>query len=360
MIRSLRAIVSFAGKPPVVGGLPAPERVRRALERSGGVAEVAVVDLASAGTEAAIPSGPALLVAPNGLPDVAALLRFCEEAEARGTRSAWVWKGTSIALYAPDGTGLGSAAGLLGGPVPAGDFAVLPAPDTAWTPLTSENEIRLAEARLFASLPQPTDGYLSRLDRRVSIALTRLLVQTPLTPNAITGLSLLAGLAGVALVASPAYVACLAGTLLVWLSAILDGCDGEVARLKLASSESGRRFDLFVDHVVNFAVLLAVPVHVHRARPDLPIGWATAALAFGVLMSMATVGLLLGKSSPAGRQSVDRFLERIASRDFVYLLIPLAAIARLEWFLYAAAIGANVFWAAAGFRLVRRPAGTRA
>jgi hypothetical protein len=37
------------------------------------------------------------------------------------------------------------------------------------------------------------------------------------------------------------------GTLIVRLSSIPDGCDGEVARLKLLSSEAGRWFDLLVE-----------------------------------------------------------------------------------------------------------------
>ena len=36
-------------------------------------------------------------------------------------------------------------------------------------------------------------------------------------------------------------------------------------------------------------------------------------------------------------------LEKLASRDYTYLLLILALLGRLEWFLYAAAVGAWVF-----------------
>jgi CDP-alcohol phosphatidyltransferase len=82
---------------------------------------------------------------------------------------------------------------------------------------------------------------------RFSIALSRRLARTRITPNQITAASLAVGLAGAALVASADYATCLLGTLIVWLSSILDGCDGEIARLKLLSSEAGRWFDLLVE-----------------------------------------------------------------------------------------------------------------
>ena len=34
----------------------------------------------------------------------------------------------------------------------------------------------------------------------------------------------------------------------------------------------------------------------------------------------------------------------LARRDFIYLLLPLAAIGKLEWFLWASAIGGNLFF----------------
>ena len=181
-------------------------------------------------------------------------------------------------------------------------------------------EARAAESRLFASLGKPTDGFLSRFDRRISTFLSRRLIRTPVTPNQITWASIAVGLAGALAVASRKVSVCVAGSLLVWLSAILDGCDGEVARIELLSSENGARLDLFGDHVVNFAALAAVAVHVQRMHPP---GFTAAAilLGLGVLSSAWTVARL----SPAGGANagvVDLAVERLASRDFVYLADP--------------------------------------
>ena len=48
---------------------------------------------------------------------------------------------------------------------------------------------------------------------------------------------------------------------------------------------------------------------------------------------------------PSGRRlGFRRVYERIASRDYIYVVILLTAVEHLEWFVWAAAVGANIFW----------------
>jgi phosphatidylglycerophosphate synthase len=283
-------------------------------------------------------AAPAALLAGDGIPDAAAFVRFCAEAEALHRPAAWFWRGEPIAIYRP--------AGDPDGPhwPPREGVSRIEAPDSAWLPARDVAEARAAEGRLWTALGKATDGFLSRFDRRFSTALSRRLIATPITPNQITWVSIAVGLLGALAIASTDYGTCLLGAGLVWLSAILDGCDGEVARLKLLSSRGGAKLDLFGDHVVNFAVLAGIALHVHRVRPE---GFAAAAilLAFGVLMSALTVARLLPPEGTRGG-ALDLALERVASRDFVYLVIPLAALRHLDWFFYAAAAGSNLFWMA--------------
>jgi hypothetical protein len=50
---------------------------------------------------------------------------------------------------------------------------------------------------------------------------------------------------------------------------------------------------------------------------------------------------------PARKRSVyARLHESLASRDFAYLLVILTLVDRIEWFLWAAAVGTYVFAAA--------------
>jgi hypothetical protein len=62
-------------------------------------------------------------------------------------------------------------------------------------------------------------------------------------------------------------------------------------------------------------------------------------------VSAATVAYVSSSSSPATEAGrLELLIERLASRDFVYLVIPLAALDRLDWFFWAAAVGSNLFW----------------
>jgi phosphatidylglycerophosphate synthase len=317
-----------------VAGVPIRERVARALSTLPEVERIA-----TPGSAQPLRTDLATVeLSGEGLPETSAFSRFAAKAADATGRTAWIWRGEPIAVYFPAGDPPGTEW------PPERIASELPAEAESWTPVRDGVEARAAEDRLFAALGKPTDGFLSRLDRRVSTAISRRLARTRVTPNAVTWVSIGVGLAGAVALASAGTAVCVAGALLVWLSAILDGCDGEIARVKLLASEAGARLDLFGDHLVNFAVLAAIAVHVHRARPE---GFAAAAvlLAVGVCASAWTVARLSGngRSPSAGW---DLAVERLASRDFVYLVIPLAALDRLDWFFWAAAVGSNVFWVA--------------
>ncbi len=103
------------------------------------------------------------------------------------------------------------------------------------------------------------DGFISQyinrpLSRRLSVALSR----TPLTPNHITLLSFCMGLAGaVGLITTDPWL-WIAGGILIQIASIVDGCDGEVARVKLLHSPHGAWLDTVLDRYADLAIGLAV------------------------------------------------------------------------------------------------------
>jgi len=202
----------------------------------------------------------------------------------------------------------------------------------------------------------PIDGYIARLDRTISIAISRSLIRTPITPNMMTTASMLIGIAGALMLISTNDAVCIAGALLGWFSAILDGCDGEIAKVKLLSSEWGAKYDLAADHIVNVLTFIAIPIHVYRVAPNLPLLVPGVALIAGVLMSMFVVWWVLLREPSERWDAAERVIGRIASRDFVYVVLLLALLRHLEWFVYLAAAGANAFWIGVViFRITHRP-----
>src|SRR5262249_57132410 len=100
--------------------------------------------------------------------------------------------------------------------------------------------------------PAGSDGPLARLvDRSVSQWISRRLVHTPLRPNHITVIGTAIGLAGAWCLARGAWTFDVLGTFLFLCATVIDGCDGEVARLKFQETPFGKPFDVPTDNLVH-------------------------------------------------------------------------------------------------------------
>ncbi|HEY2386853.1 MAG TPA: CDP-alcohol phosphatidyltransferase family protein [Candidatus Binatia bacterium] len=204
---------------------------------------------------------------------------------------------------------------------------------------------------LFARLGRPGDGWFTRVvDRKLSRALTRLLLPTGISPNTVTLTSIAIGLLAGALFAVGGPRAGLAGALLFLASTIIDGCDGELARLTFRESPFGARLDVIGDNVVHVAVFGGIAYGVYRTSHDPSVAIAGWALVLGVLASMAVVYLFVVRREPSARQRV--LFEAFASREFAYLLVVLTLAGKLAWFLWLSAVGTYAF--IAGMLALRR------
>jgi phosphatidylglycerophosphate synthase len=205
------------------------------------------------------------------------------------------------------------------------------------------------------------DSYLAALiDRRLSRPITRLLLDRPITPSQVTLVSLALGVLGAAGLATVSDGWRVAGVLALIVSTVLDCVDGELARARFQQSAAGARLDVIGDYLVHLAVFTGLAIGLLREGLPPGGGWAAVALVAAVVTTTLTLHRLFvrpalvqgGDLHWAG--SGDRFrdspiaavVEKIASRDYTYLLLVLAALGRLEWFLYAAAVGAWMFVAA--------------
>lgn len=335
------------GLPPVVRGLhrAAAELAgsRVVVDQDSVLALKYPVQTAQARLDAGAlkPASPLLALAADGFAAEGALAALT----AAGRPAVALFDGRPVAAYLPEAGELAFKT-----PSEAARAALLSregAVTAAWTPSRTPEEARAAEDALCAGLAKPTDGYLARLDRRLSIALSRrLLPFDSITPNAVTTASLALGLLGSWWLATGEQGWQLAGAFLLWFCCILDGCDGELARLKLLSSPEGAAYDLWADQFSHLATFVAVPVAVYRARPDLELLLPGALLVTGFLGCMFSVWRLVLSRPESERGPHALLVERLASRDYVYLIAALVAVGRLEWFLWAAGAGSHVFYAA--------------
>lgn len=198
------------------------------------------------------------------------------------------------------------------------------------------------------------DGFVDRyFNRRLSASLTPLFLWSGLSPNAITVLSMIIGLLAAASFAVGSYAAGVAGALLFQLSAIVDCCDGEVARLTHRQSRFGEQLDIAADNVVHMAIFVGVAWGIYRAQVSgtswLPLLLGAAAVigngcSFWAVARARALRDRGAWASPARGARADFILKNMASRDFSVVVLVFALIGGLKWFLWLAAVGVNVFW----------------
>ncbi len=94
--------------------------------------------------------------------------------------------------------------------------------------------------------------------RKISIYITKLLLKTEVTPNQISGLSILIGIiAGIFFVFGN-YWYTLVGALLLLLSNIVDCVDGEIARYRKSTSIAGKYIESLNDYIVHPFIFVCI------------------------------------------------------------------------------------------------------
>ena len=217
--------------------------------------------------------------------------------------------------------------------------------------LCRSSAVEEAEQRLLQAPKGPYDGVIDTyFNRKVANRLTRLFVKAGWSPNVITSLSILIGLLSAVLFAQGAYVAGVIGALLFQVSAIVDCCDGDVARLTFQESRFGERLDLIGDNVVHMAIFGALgwAGYAHGGGSLLLTLGLFAMIGNGfslwVVMRMKERDARQGWTSPVQAERSAFIVKNLASRDFSIVVLLFAVLNLLNVFLWLAAIGSNLFW----------------
>ncbi len=141
-----------------------------------------------------------------------------------------------------------------------------------WVDVDDPKAFNKAEAALLDRLrDKSNDGPVSRyLNRPISIRVSRYLTQYDVTPNQISLFSFLCSMLAAGLFALGGYLALFLGGVLAQFASVIDGCDGEVARLKYQSSDFGGWFDAVLDRYADAFLLFGLTWHVLLTEPN---GW---------------------------------------------------------------------------------------
>ncbi|MCF8246705.1 MAG: CDP-alcohol phosphatidyltransferase family protein [Saprospiraceae bacterium] len=228
-------------------------------------------------------------------------------------------------------------------------------------PVLSKTELREVKARLMRNLTKPADGWVSRnINRRFSKPISRVLAYTPITPNIVTGFTGILAFLPIYFMYQGGYWNWLIGAGIYQLASILDGVDGELARLKMKHSKFGQWLDTLFDFTSGVAVLLSLALGVERAGYEpffLPIAGYIAVFA-GVL-SIISLSFYVVRTGFGGNFRINysfydhesrgaRLLQNLSflgKRDFyIFFFLLLAVAGLLPWALvYFAVMAGLVF-----------------
>jgi len=239
-----------------------------------------------------------------------------------------------------------------------------PIDGNSWQRVLTPEDRTAAEAKLDRWLVKPTDGVFARMNRRISVPISRQLIKFPITPNMVSIFTLGVGIASGALFAVGGYWNVLAGAVLSVWAGILDGCDGEVARLKLLESDFGCWLETVCDYLYYLLIFAGMAIGLIRTSDEkMYLIWGILLL-FGAVMSFLVTGvgrhrlatgrpeqyLGIWQAKAEDRRSnpilyFGRYTEFIIRRCFMpYALLFFALFNLTKIVFFSAAIGANLVW----------------
>jgi len=234
-----------------------------------------------------------------------------------------------------------------------------------WPRTSDRKTLRGIQQELSRVSLKPSDGSYARFNKMwLAQPLIRFFLRMPVTPNFITSLGLLFGLGSGFLFAQGGYWWAVAGSLLWFVSAIMDHVDGMVARLKFQESEFGTWFESFVDYTATFSAYVGMAVGLYRESEvahHLTVG---GVFIFGAIMSFIVQSRQrrqLSSDNPADYPNrMHRKLEENSQNLFLWFSRKAYFVARRAvlpyymlifclldlrvLFLGWSALGANIIW----------------
>ena len=167
----------------------------------------------------------------------------------------------------------------------------IPVTEDLWQQVNTEEDRQSAERKLDRWLVKPTDGIYARLNRRISIPISRQIIKFPITANMVSIFTLVVGFASAVFFAYGRYWYTLLGAFLCLWASILDGCDGEVARLKLLESDFGCWLETICDYLSYLFLFTGMSIGLWRSSGSGTYLVCGGLLVFGSVASFIALGL---------------------------------------------------------------------
>jgi phosphatidylglycerophosphate synthase len=229
--------------------------------------------------------------------------------------------------------------------------------------ITTPAELAEAERIIRRSSYKDTDAKVARFNRRMSLPVSIALMRTPVTANQLSVVLVAIGLYSAWLFSLGHYWTGVLGASLSLAASVLDGCDGEIARLKYQESAVGCWIETIGDYTYYLAIFVGIAVGAVRQTRWEVFAWLGGLALCGTLISFGLLIYLRNRITSGQPQRLhaiakDRFKAQptwwsralwrvsfVATRAAMpYGILAFALVYGLPAIVVLAAIGANVYW----------------
>ena len=220
-----------------------------------------------------------------------------------------------------------------------------------------------AEQILRRSSYTDTDNTLARFNRSMSLPISVALIRTPLTANQLSVALVALGFYSAWLFGTGNYWAGVLGGFLSLAASVMDGCDGEIARLKYQESALGCWIETFGDYSYYIAIFVGLTVGAVRRTGWHGFYWVGGIALAGTLVAFALLIYLRSRITAGQPEKLHtiaraRFQQEptwwsrviwrvsfVATRSAMpYGIFALALAGLLPLVVVLAAIGSNTYW----------------
>jgi phosphatidylglycerophosphate synthase len=229
--------------------------------------------------------------------------------------------------------------------------------------VTTDAELANAEQTIRRASYKDTDAKVARFNRRISLPISIALIRTPLTANQLSVILVALGLYAAWLFSIGHYWTGVLGGFLSLAASVLDGCDGEIARLKYQESALGCWIETVGDYSYYIAIFIGLTIGAVRQTQWEIFYWFGATALAGMVLTFALLIYLRSrltagqperlhsiakarfKSEPSRWSRIIWKISFVATRAAMpYGIMVFSLLFALPGIVVLAAIGANIYW----------------
>lgn len=199
------------------------------------------------------------------------------------------------------------------------------------------------------------------INKRISLPISALIARTPITPNQITIFAMLFSLAGAFCFFSPTtYFLAFA---CFQINSLLDGTDGEVARMNFRFTDFGKKLDVYCDYITSVLLIVGEFLGLSLFTKNAAVIWGSV-LGVSSLLLIAALWIIAIKKNltPDNFDDIEGHCHRrlhhpqtmleyflsvfqfISHRDFYILLVFILSLFELYYVIHFFLVLVSVSW----------------